>query len=129
MPDFAYPRVFYMLSLRAFETLARLSRQSPTKNSDMSLKPEDVKNIAHLARLAISDDSISDYARDLSSILDLVEQMNQVNTDHVQPMAHPMDAQQRLRPDVVTEINQREKFQSIAPDVDSGLYRVPKVIE
>ncbi|MBC8212961.1 MAG: Asp-tRNA(Asn)/Glu-tRNA(Gln) amidotransferase subunit GatC [Gammaproteobacteria bacterium] len=95
----------------------------------MSLKPEDVKNIAHLARLAISDDSISDYARDLSSILDLVEQMNQVNTDHVQPMAHPMDAQQRLRPDAVTEINQREKFQSIAPDVDSGLYRVPKVIE
>ncbi len=95
----------------------------------MSLKPEDVKNIAHLARLAISDDSISDYARDLSSILGLVEQMNQVNTDHVQPMAHPMDAQQRLRPDVVTEINQREKFQSIAPDVDSGLYRVPKVIE
>lgn len=95
----------------------------------MSLKPEDVKNIAHLARLAISDDSISDYARDLSSILGLVEQMNQVNTDHVQPMAHPMDAQQRLRPDAVTEINQREKFQSIAPDVDSGLYRVPKVIE
>jgi aspartyl-tRNA(Asn)/glutamyl-tRNA(Gln) amidotransferase subunit C len=95
----------------------------------MSLKPEDVKNIAHLARLAISDDSISDYTRDLSSILDLVEQMNQVNTDHVQPMAHPMDAQQRLRPDTVTEVNQRDKFQSIAPDVESGLYRVPKVIE
>jgi len=95
----------------------------------MSLKPEDVKNIAHLARLAISDDSISDYTRDLSSILDLVEQMNQVNTDHVQPMAHPMDAQQRLRQDTVTEVNQRDKFQSIAPDVESGLYRVPKVIE
>lgn len=95
----------------------------------MSLKTEDVKNIAHLARLAISDDTIDDYARDLSNILDLVDQMNQVNTDHVQPMAHPMDAQQRLREDVATEPDQREKFQSIAPDVENGLYRVPKVIE
>ena len=95
----------------------------------MSLKPEDVKNIAHLARLAVSDDAIADYTRDLSRILDLVDQMNQVNTDQVQPMAHPMDAQQRLRKDEVTEPDQREKFQAIAPDVESGLYRVPKVIE
>ncbi len=95
----------------------------------MTLKTEDVKNIAHLARLSISDDAIDAYARDLSNILDLVEQMNQVNTDDVLPMAHPMDAQQRLRKDVVAETNQREKFQSIAPDVENGLYRVPKVIE
>ena len=95
----------------------------------MSLKTKDVKNIAHLARLEISDSAISDYARDLSNILDLVEQMNQVNTDDVLPMAHPMDAQQKLREDIVTESNQREKFQSIAPDVENGLYRVPKVIE
>lgn len=95
----------------------------------MSLKTEDVKNIAHLARVAISEDAIEDYARDLSRILDLVDQMNQVNTDDVQPMAHPMDVAQRLRPDVVAERNQRDKFQSIAPDVEAGLYRVPKVIE
>lgn len=95
----------------------------------MSLKTEDVKNIAHLARVAISEDAIEDYARDLSRILDLVDQMNQVNTDDVQPMAHPMDVAQRLRPDIVTEPNQRDKFQSIAPDVEAGLYRVPKVIE
>ena len=95
----------------------------------MSLKTEDVKNIAHLARLAISDDAVDDYARDLSNILDLVDQMNQVDTDDVQPMAHPMDVVQRLRPDEVTETNQRDKFQSIAPDVEAGLYRVPKVIE
>jgi aspartyl-tRNA(Asn)/glutamyl-tRNA(Gln) amidotransferase subunit C len=95
----------------------------------MSLKTEDVKNIAHLARLAISDDAVDDYVRDLSNILDLVDQMNQVDTDDVQPMAHPMDAAQRLRPDEVTETNQRDKFQSIAPDVEAGLYRVPKVIE
>ncbi len=95
----------------------------------MSLKTEDVKNIAHLARLAIDEDSVAEYASDLSNILDLVEQMNQVNTDNVQPMAHPMDAMQRLRDDEVSEPNQRDKFQSIAPDVENGLYRVPKVIE
>ena len=95
----------------------------------MSLKTEDVKNIAHLARLAIDEDSVAEYASDLSNILDLVEQMNQVNTDNVQPMAHPMDAMQRLRDDEVSEPDQRDKFQSIAPDVENGLYRVPKVIE
>ena len=95
----------------------------------MTLKTEDVKNIAHLARLEISDEDIDDYARDLSRILDLVEQMNQVDTEGVLPMAHPMDAAQRLRPDVVTETNQRDKFQAIAPDVENGLFRVPKVIE
>ena len=95
----------------------------------MTLKSEDVKSIAHLARLATNDDAIEDYARDLSSILDLVDQMNQVDTEGVQPMAHPMDAQQRLRQDEVTESDQRDKFQAIAPDVEAGLYRVPRVIE
>ena len=103
--------------------------KTPGNNSDMSLKNEDVKNIAHLARLAISEDAIEDYAHDLSRILDLVDQMNQVDTDDVQPMAHPMDVAQRLRPDEVTETNQRDKFQAIAPDVEAGLYRVPQVIE
>lgn len=95
----------------------------------MTLKIDDVNNIAHLARLEIKQDDVAHYAQDLSNILDLVEQMNQVNTDHVQPMAHPMDAHQRLRADEVREHNQRDKFQAVAPDVDSGLYRVPKVIE
>ena len=95
----------------------------------MTLKTEDVKNIAHLARLEIRDDAIEQYAQDLSNILDLVDQMNQVDTEGVQPMAHPMDAQQRLRADEVTESDQRDKFQAIAPDVENGLYRVPRVIE
>ncbi len=124
--DFAYPKAFYMLTLRAFGTSAVLYRQNPIT---MTLKTEDVKNIAHLARLAISDDAVDQYAADLSNILDLVEQMNQVDTEGVQPMAHPMDAQQRLRDDEVSETDQRDKFQSIAPDVENGLYRVPKVIE
>ena len=95
----------------------------------MTLKREDVKNIAHLARLDIDEGAVDRYAADLSRILELVDQMNQVNTDDVMPMAHPMDASQRLRADEVSESNQRDKFQAIAPDVEIGLYRVPKVIE
>ncbi|MDH5228762.1 MAG: Asp-tRNA(Asn)/Glu-tRNA(Gln) amidotransferase subunit GatC [Gammaproteobacteria bacterium] len=95
----------------------------------MSLEKSDVEKIAHLARLSLSEDDIPVYAENLSNILQLVEQMDQVNTDDVTPMAHPLDAVQRLRADEVTEANQREKFQSIAPQVENGLYLVPKVIE
>jgi aspartyl-tRNA(Asn)/glutamyl-tRNA(Gln) amidotransferase subunit C len=95
----------------------------------MTLKIEDVRNIAQLARLQIDDSSLEQYASDLSNILALAEQMNSVDTSDVTPMAHPLDATQRLRPDLVTESDQREKFQAIAPDVENGLYRVPKVID
>ena len=95
----------------------------------MTLKPEDIRNIAHLARLHIDDADIDQYVTDLSSILDLVDQMNQVDSSGVAPLSNPLDATQRLRDDEVTESNQRDKFQSIAPDVEQGLYRVPKVIE
>lgn len=95
----------------------------------MSLDKQDVEKIAHLARLGINDADVSAYAQNLSSILDLVEQMNSVDTDNVEPMAHPTDAVQRLREDEVRESNQRECFQKIAPQVEDGLYLVPKVIE
>ncbi len=95
----------------------------------MSLERSDVVSIAHLARLAIAEDDIPVYARNLSNILDLVAQMNAVDTSDVEPMAHPLDMTQRLREDAVTETNQREKFQAIAPSVEAGLYLVPKVIE
>ncbi len=95
----------------------------------MTLKTEDVRNIAQLARLQVDDESIERYATELSNVLELVEQMNALDTSGITPMAHPLDATQRLREDVVTESNCREKFQSIAPDVEGGLYRVPKVIE
>lgn len=95
----------------------------------MSLKTEDVRKIAHLARLQIDDSDLAQYATDLSNILALFEQMNQVDASDIAPMAHPMDATQRLRRDQVTEHDQRDKFQSIAPDVENGLYRVPRVIE
>ncbi len=95
----------------------------------MSLEKTDIEKIAHLARLEIDPDDVSRYARDLSVILELVEQMNQVDTGGVQPMAHPLQMAQRLRADEVTETNQRDKFQQIAPQVEAGLYLVPKVIE
>ncbi len=95
----------------------------------MSLDRDDVAKIAHLARLAIDEADIPRYSRELSNILGLVEQMNQVDTSGVEPMAHPLDTSQRLRADVVSETNERELFQANAPQVEAGLYLVPKVIE
>lgn len=95
----------------------------------MSLTRADVIKIAHLARLAIREEDIPIYLRELSNILGFVEQMNAVDTTGIDPMAHPLDATQRLRPDRVTEENQRDRFQALAPQIESGLYLVPKVIE
>ena len=95
----------------------------------MSLTPDDVKKIAHLARLGINESDIDVYASNLSNILDLVEQMNSIDTSNVSPMAHPQDVSQRLRADEVLEENQRERFQKIAPLTENGLYLVPQVIE
>jgi aspartyl-tRNA(Asn)/glutamyl-tRNA(Gln) amidotransferase subunit C len=95
----------------------------------MPISPEEVLKIANLARLQIKQDEVEQYATDLSSIINLVEQMNEVDTKDILPMAHPLDVTQRLREDRVTEENQRNKFQSIAPSVEKGLYLVPKVIE
>ncbi len=95
----------------------------------MSLSATDVKKIAHLARLGIEDKDVAHYAQDLSGMLDLVAQMNALNTENVSAMAHPLEQHQRLRADVVSEVNLREQFQAIAPQVEAGLYLVPKVIE
>jgi len=95
----------------------------------MFITPEEVLKIANLARLQIKQNEVDQYATDLSSIINLVEQMNAVDTKDILPMAHPLDAIQRLREDKVTEKNQRDKFQTIAPSAEKGLYLVPKVIE
>ncbi|HNW79480.1 MAG TPA: Asp-tRNA(Asn)/Glu-tRNA(Gln) amidotransferase subunit GatC [Candidatus Competibacteraceae bacterium] len=95
----------------------------------MSLGPAEVAKIAHLARLAIREEDVPAYAHSLSAILDLVEQMKAVETAGVTPMAHPLDMAQRLRADLVSETDQRERFQAIAPRTEAGLYLVPKVIE
>ena len=95
----------------------------------MSIDVDEVKKIAKLAALNVKDEEMQSYADNLSNILGLVEQMNAVDTTGVTPMSHPFDAVQRLREDVVTEINRREDFQKIAPKTEDGLYLVPKVIE
>ena len=95
----------------------------------MAISEAEVKKVARLARLGIPDEQMAGYVSKLSSILDLVEQLQAVNTYGVEPMAHPLDTVQRLRDDVVTESNRREKYQAMAPETESGLYLVPKVIE
>lgn len=95
----------------------------------MSIEVDEVKKIAKLAALSVSDADLESYATNLSNILDLVAQMDAVDTTGVTPMSHPFDAVQRLREDVVTETNRREEFQAIAPKTEDGLYLVPKVLE
>lgn len=95
----------------------------------MAIDRSDVEKIAELARLGVSNDEIASLSTDLSNILRLVEQMNGVDTTGVEPMAHPLQMAQRLRSDQVTEANQREQFQAIAPETSNGLYLVPKVVE
>lgn len=95
----------------------------------MALKPEDVASIAHLARLEIRAEDIDAYADNLSRILDFVNQLEAADTDNVTPMAHPLEMVQRMRADEVTEENQRDLYQQNAPQVEAGLYLVPKVIE
>ncbi|MEW5837692.1 MAG: Asp-tRNA(Asn)/Glu-tRNA(Gln) amidotransferase subunit GatC [Pseudomonadota bacterium] len=95
----------------------------------MSITPNEVKKIAHLARMSISSEEVERYAHDLSGILDLVERMNQADVQGIEPMAHPLDMNQRLRVDSVSESDQREQLQACAPAVENGLFLVPKVIE
>lgn len=95
----------------------------------MALDRSDVERIAHLARLQIDQQDIPEYTENLSNILDLVDQMQAVDTSETEPMANALDAVQRLRKDDVTEENQRDALQSVAPAVENGLFQVPKVIE
>ncbi len=95
----------------------------------MALEQDQVRDIAELARLQIDEDQLTEYQKNLTNILDLVDQLSAVDTTDVSPMAHPLDAVQRLRADVVTESNQRDHFQRIAPATENGHYLVPRVIE
>ncbi len=95
----------------------------------MSLNTNDIKKVAQLARLAMSEAEIGAAQAQLNGIFGLIAEMQAVDTQHVEPMSHSQDLSQRLREDVVTETNQRAAFQAIAPQVEQGLYLVPKVIE
>lgn len=94
------------------------------------LTRRDVENIAHLARLKITEAEMAAFADSLSRIIEFVEQLGPAGTDGIEPMAHPLEDQvQRLRDDVVTESDQRVLYQRNAPATEAGLYLVPKVIE
>lgn len=95
----------------------------------MSLNKDQVRHIANLARLSIADEEFADVAEKLSRIVDFVDQLQAAPTEDVQPMAHPLNQAQRLRPDRITEHNERDAIQENAPDVQDGLYLVPRVIE
>jgi aspartyl-tRNA(Asn)/glutamyl-tRNA(Gln) amidotransferase subunit C len=95
----------------------------------MSLSTDDVQKVARLARLAMNNTEIEAARAQLSGIFELIEAMQAVDTQGIAPMSHAQDLSQRLREDIVTEPNQRELFQSIAPQVEAGLYLVPQVIE
>lgn len=95
----------------------------------MTLSLDDVKLVANLARIEISEDDAQQTLAHLSGIFNLIEQMQAVDTEGVEPMSHSQDMVQRLREDVVTESNQHALFQSIAPQIEAGFYLVPKVIE
>lgn len=96
---------------------------------NVTISREDIEKVAVLARIRLDDEQIPALENDLSNILSLVDQLSAANTDNVEPLAHPLDAVQRLRADEVTESNQREAFQAIAPATENGLYLVPRVIE
>lgn len=95
----------------------------------MSLTPEQVQQVAHLARLELKPEKTALYASQLSNILAMVDQLTAADTQGVAPMAHPLGLTQRLRPDAVSEENLRERYQAHAPSVADGLFLVPKVIE
>ncbi len=95
----------------------------------MSLNLEQVRRVAQLARLEISDAEAEHTLGQLNRIFTLIEEMQAVDTTGVEPMAHAQDLSQRLREDHVTEIDRRTAFQAVAPETEAGLYLVPKVIE
>jgi aspartyl-tRNA(Asn)/glutamyl-tRNA(Gln) amidotransferase subunit C len=95
----------------------------------MSLSHDQVRRIARLARIAIRPEESEAVLESLNRVLGLVDEMRRVDTSGIEPMAHPLNAEQRLRPDVVSEPDRRDAYQSVAPAVEGGLYLVPKVIE
>ena len=95
----------------------------------MSLTLEQVRRVAHLARIEVSAADAENALDQLNGIFTLIEEMQAVDTRGVEPMAHAQDVAQRLRADCVSEQDQRAAFQAVAPETEAGLYLVPKVIE
>jgi aspartyl-tRNA(Asn)/glutamyl-tRNA(Gln) amidotransferase subunit C len=95
----------------------------------MAFDKSEVEKVAQLARLHMSESEVDEVASRITDILTLIDQMQSVDTESVEPLAHPLDMTQRLRPDVATEPNRRDELQQLAPATEDGLFLVPKVIE
>ena len=95
----------------------------------MAIERQQVEQLAHLARIALDESTLSRTTRSLADVLALIDQLQAVDTTGIEPMAHPLDAVQRLRADIVTGPDQRDVLQAIAPAVQDGLFLVPKVVE
>ncbi len=95
----------------------------------MSVDQAEIENIAALAKIRVNDTEVDELTTRISTILDLVDQMQGIDTEGVEPLANPLNASQRLRADSITETDQRESYQAIAPATEDGLYLVPRVID
>ena len=102
---------------------------NPRLGTFVALTTKDIQDIAHLARLGVEQDALEPLAKDLSTVLELVEQLQAIDTSDVQPMEHPASSSLLLRDDVVTEINLRDTLQAPAPSIEDGYFLVPRVIE
>ena len=101
----------------------------PERDNPVALQPDEVKTIAHLARIGLEESEIGPLSKQLSTVLDLVAELSAIDTSHVEPMAHPANTELRLRDDVVTESDQRDVLQAPAPAIEDGYFLVPRVIE
>ena len=118
-----------MISLRLRGSKAAPNSEFLDTDSDMAIEQDEIEKIAELARIRIADQQIGEVTQRITEILNMVDQLQAVDTSNIEPMANPLDATQRLRADEVTEVNRRDAFQAIAPAVENGLYLVPRVIE
>jgi len=95
----------------------------------MSIKKSEIAYISSLSKLKMEDAEMGNYARQISDILKMIQQLEKVDTDAIEPMAHPLNMKQRLRADVITEENHRDLYQNNAVEFEEGFYKVPKVID
>ena len=129
MPTTFHKAACIIASPRKAPSLTSPGRGRKRRKDRVSLDKKQVQHIATLARLNLTDDEYRESVAKLSRIVDFVDQLSKADTSGVVPMAHPLDATQRLRPDVVTETDDRDRFQQNASAVADGFYLVPKVIE
>ena len=95
----------------------------------MSIDKSDIEHLCNLSKLNLDEDQQSVFLSQMQSILDMIEELQDVDTGDIEPMAHPLQMTQRLRDDEVTEFNDREKYQKNTDFAEDGFYKVPKVID